>query len=79
MTNPLLKAIDLIGGQSALARRLNEATSKNISQSHVWLWLRAKKGVPAEYCLAIEEITHGRVLASDLRPDVFGNKGGAAS
>ena len=65
----LRKAIELVGGQVALARALGPP----IRQAHVWKWLnRTQLGVPAEYCRAIEGLTQGQVTRYDLRPDVFG-------
>ena len=60
----LSKAIDLAGGQSALARELG------LSQSTVYAWLKTtKKGVPGEFCPAIEALTG--VPRHELRPDVY--------
>lgn len=65
MTNaPLQRAVDVAGGQSALARKIGTR------QSLIWHWLeRSKKGVPAEWCQPIERETG--VLAAELRPDLF--------
>lgn len=67
MPNPreaLKRACDSVGGQKPLASRIGT------SQSMVWYWLvRAKKGVPAEYVIAIERATG--VSRYELRPDVF--------
>lgn len=60
----LRRAVDIAGGQKPLAERIGS------TQSHVWYWLeRSKKGVPAQYCLAIERETG--VSVHELRPDVF--------
>lgn len=63
----LQRAIDLVGGQSALARALGEP----VKQAHVWYWLKGAGRVPAEYCAAIERATEGKVTRHDLRPDLF--------
>lgn len=64
---PLEKAIDIAGGQTALARLIGE------SQSKVGNWLRRSSGVvPGEYCRKIEFAVGGEVTRYDLRPDVFG-------
>lgn len=66
--NALERAIEITGGQSALAR----AIGGNVKQAHVWHWLRVSKGrVPAEHCTAIEVATEGRVSRHDLRPDIY--------
>jgi DNA-binding transcriptional regulator YdaS (Cro superfamily) len=63
---PLQKAIEIAGGQSALARECS------VAQAHVWHWLhRANSRVPAEHCIAIEKATGGRVTRHDLRPDIY--------
>lgn len=65
------RAIDILGGQSALAR----AIGGPVKQGHVWYWLNERDGqVPAEHCLAIEAATEGRVSRHELRPDVYGPK-----
>lgn len=67
--SPLKRAIEIVGGQLALAERLGPP----IRQAHVWKWLnRTRRGVPAEYCRRIEELTGGQVTRYELRPDVFG-------
>jgi DNA-binding transcriptional regulator YdaS (Cro superfamily) len=65
MANPALhRAIEKAGSQKRLAEMIGA------SQSHVWYWLeRSKKGVPAEYCVAIEKATG--VSRGELRPDLF--------
>ena len=59
------KAVDIVGGQNELARRLG------IGQSRVWNWIHRDAKVSAEYAAAIEAATDGAVKKSDLRPDVF--------
>lgn len=67
--NPLQTAVDLVGGQAALAR----AIGGTVKQAHVWHWLnRGGARVPAEHCAAIERATAGKITRQDLRPDVFG-------
>jgi DNA-binding transcriptional regulator YdaS (Cro superfamily) len=61
----LERAIEIVGGQAALARRIGG----KIRQQHVWYWL--KHSVPAKYCGDIERATYGQVTRHDLRPDVF--------
>ncbi len=70
METSIEQAVRLVGGQSALAKKLSFKHS-NIKQQHVWKWVRAGR-VPAEYCNAIEKATNGAVTRYDLRPDVFG-------
>lgn len=66
MTNALEKAVEICGGQNGLAREIS------VGQGHVWHWLKkSTKGVPAEYCAAIERATNGYVTRSDLRPDIW--------
>ncbi|RAI38279.1 transcriptional regulator [Rhodoplanes roseus] len=66
----LKRACDVVGGQKPLAERIGT------SQSMVWYWLeRAKRGVPAEYVLAIERETG--VPRHELRPDIFAGRSSA--
>jgi len=69
MSTPLDKAIAAAGGQVALAQRIG------VSQQRVSWWVRRSRGrVPAEFAKPIEQATNGRVTASALRPDVFGEQ-----
>ncbi|HJQ55971.1 MAG TPA: YdaS family helix-turn-helix protein [Vineibacter sp.] len=67
---PLQKAIELAGGQSALARLVGKR------QSNVWRWLKAGR-VPAEFASLIEAKLDGRISRHELRPDIYGPSGGA--
>jgi len=67
MKTELEKAVEVCGGQTALARAIG------VQQPHVWNWLNRAHGVvPAEYCMKIEAATKGAVTRYELRPDVFG-------
>lgn len=59
----LHKAIDLIGSQAELARRLG------VSAQVVHNW-KIRGSVPAEYVPAIEMATAGGVRAEEIRPDI---------
>lgn len=61
----LHKAVEIVGGQSALARALK------VSQGNIWNWLHRNKRVPAGRVLAVEEATEGKVSRHDLRPDLY--------
>lgn len=43
-----------------------------ITVQAVYKWWKSNRGIPAEYCLKIEQATKGEVTRYDLRPDVFG-------
>ena len=58
----LLEAINLAGGQAALARAIG------VRQGHVWSWLNRDMQVPFAHCVSIEASTG--VRCEDLRPDV---------
>jgi DNA-binding transcriptional regulator YdaS (Cro superfamily) len=63
--NALQTAIDVAGGQSALARYCG------VAQQVVWNWLNRSAGeVPPDRCPAIEQATAGQVTCEALRPDV---------
>jgi DNA-binding transcriptional regulator YdaS (Cro superfamily) len=62
--NALERAIEIVGGQAALAERIGK------KQGHVAMWLKRGK-VPAEVCADIEAATNAAVSCQDLRPDVF--------
>lgn len=71
-TPALQRAIELVGGQSELARRLSTHTGRSVKQPHVWWWLNKSRQVPGEYCRPIEAVTEGQVRPAELRPDIFG-------
>lgn len=62
----LRRAIEKLGGQSALARVCG------VKQGHVWHWLNKSRNVPGAYVLTIEAATGGAVTRHELRPDIFG-------
>lgn len=65
-TEALQRAVRLAGGQKALADKIG------VTQSTLWYWLdRAKRGVPGEHVLPIEEATDGKVNRHELRPDLY--------
>lgn len=60
----LLRAIELAGSQSALARLIGA------EQSTVWYWLNlSTRGVPPEAAVKIEQTTG--VSRHELRPDLW--------
>lgn len=61
----LIRAINLLGGQSALARAINS------KQQNVWFWVHKSGRVPAEFVLPIERATNGSVTRTQLRPDLY--------
>ena len=68
---PLEKAVELVGGQSELARRIG------VSQSTISDWIaqpgrrRAIGQAPGKYTVAISQATGGIVTPEMLRPDLF--------
>ena len=61
----LEKAVELAGGQTALARAVD------VKQGHIWWWLNRSGKAPAEKCIDIERATAGAVTRHELRPDVY--------
>lgn len=61
-SEPVLRAVSIAGGQSALARKLG------VSQTTVWKWLNGIRKVPGPRAREIERMTGGRVTAEELRP-----------
>lgn len=75
MSNPaLVAAIQAVGTQVVLAEKLREITgNQRFRQGHISKWLLRCKGPvpPAEYVLAIEQATGGKVSRHQLRPDLY--------
>lgn len=65
MENALEKAVELLGSQAELARKIGK------KQAHVWNWLHRDRRVPADMAMKIETATDGRVTRHDLRPDLY--------
>jgi DNA-binding transcriptional regulator YdaS (Cro superfamily) len=61
----LKRAVDLLGGPSAAARRLGVPGQR---YQTVQSWLRTR--VPAQYCPSIERETSRRVVCEQIRPDI---------
>jgi DNA-binding transcriptional regulator YdaS (Cro superfamily) len=59
-------AIDMCGGLTELAKRINSKPQVIVN------WRR--RGVPPERCGDIERATGGVVTRSQLRPDIFGDQ-----
>lgn len=64
-TDAIKRAVELVGGQTAMARQLG------VSQGLIWHWCVGRLKVRAERCGDIEVATGGQVTCHDLRPDVF--------
>src|SRR3546814_8202552 len=69
-TTPIQRACNLVGGQSALARKLLKTDGEPLTSQAVSYWC-AKNRVPAEWVVAIEAATDGRVTRQQLRPDLY--------
>lgn len=67
----LITAIALCGGQAALARLLAKAAGRSVSQQRIWNAVHRDRSIPAEWCVAIEQATGGKVSRRDLRPDLY--------
>lgn len=63
--DPLERAVEIVGSQSALARILG------VGRSRVNNWLNRDLAIPAEFAVPIERATLGKVKRHELRPDVF--------
>ena len=64
-------AIALCGGQAGLARILSAAAGRKVSQQRIWNAMHRDRTVPAEWCMAIEQATGGRVSRHALRPNLY--------
>lgn len=65
-------AIELLGGITKTAERLAPYTQPGrprLTPAAVWNW--KKRGVAPEYCIAVEKELGGRILRSDLRPEIY--------
>lgn len=63
-SNAISRAARIVGGQSALARKLG-CTPQAVSK------MCASGKVPAERVIAVEEAVEGQVTRNELRPDLY--------
>lgn len=61
----VIRAIDLAGGQSALARLCGK------KQQHVYNWLKRNKKIPSTEVIKVETALEGRLKRHEIRPDIF--------
>ncbi|GAP66822.1 hypothetical protein MBSD_n2137 [Mizugakiibacter sediminis] len=63
-TIPVREAVELVGGQTALARLVC------VTQGLVWQWVNDRLLVTVERAIAIDKATDGRVPCTRIRPDL---------
>lgn len=74
----LRKAIEIAGGQAALAKRLDElgqrqAPPMRCKPQNVWAWLNRDGKVASEWARFVAEAVDYRVLPSEVRSDLYPN------
>lgn len=68
----LRRAVQMAGGQAALAEKLTQIMGETIEQQHVWNWLHRNKGpLGGKYVIPIEKAIEGRVTRYELGPDLY--------
>ncbi|WP_373700718.1 transcriptional regulator [Neisseria dentiae] len=65
MQNALQAAVNLVGSQASLARKLG------VQRSTVNSWIHGRNKIPPEAAIKIEKITDSKVTKKELRPDLF--------
>jgi DNA-binding transcriptional regulator YdaS (Cro superfamily) len=63
-SEPLANAVEILGGQAALARAIGKR------QQHVYNWLRKPSSLPETVAIEIERLTERKVTVEQLLPDV---------
>lgn len=63
MNSYLVNAIEILGGQTALAKEVG------VTQGLVWQWLNNIRPIAPERAVDIERATKGQVTRRDLCPD----------
>jgi hypothetical protein len=70
----LLKVVNVVGGQTALANAVSKKTGRIIRQQHVWNWINRDGGIPAAYAPFVESLCreYGEdISCSRLCPDFY--------
>ena len=75
----LRRAIELSGGQAALAKRLDEIGQRQhppmrCKPQNVWAWLNRDGKVPSEWARLVAEAVDFRVLPAEVRADIYPNR-----
>lgn len=65
----IYKAVQIVGGPSALAKKLQEQGVENIDRRKVWTWVHRQHRVPACYIKAVCIATNMRVTVNALMDD----------
>lgn len=67
-SNPIIRAVQILGSQAELARQLRAAGvgSGTCSAAQINQWVKGRKPVPAEYVPTIERITGAKVRAEEF-------------
>lgn len=65
----LLRAVELAGGQSALARKCNPHAKRKVTQQDVWSWIHRSKRVAGDMAIPVELATG--VSRHELRGDLY--------
>jgi DNA-binding transcriptional regulator YdaS (Cro superfamily) len=65
----LLRAVELAGGQSALARECTKHAIRKVTQQDVWSWIHRSKRVAADCAIPVEMAVG--VPRQALRPDLY--------
>lgn len=66
----LEKAVEIAGGQTALATKCAAVANRKCTQANVWSWMHRSKRVAHEWALPVETVTG--ISRHELRPDIFG-------
>ena len=70
----LLKVVNIVGGQTALANAVSQKTGRSIRQQHVWNWINRDGGIPAAYAPFVEVLCREygeEISCSCLCPDFY--------
>lgn len=67
----LKKAIELAGGQTALARKVSNLSGENVKQQHVYNWLHRQKQCSRSFARYVEKAVNNAVTKEDLCPELY--------
>lgn len=67
----LKKAIEIAGGQTALARDVSTLSGKAVKQQQVYNWLHREKRCSRYFARFVEEAVDHKVTKEQLCPDLY--------
>ena len=67
----LKRAINIAGGQTALAKEVSALSGKTVKQQHVYNWLHRERQCSKYFARFVEEAVDHKITKEQLCPDIY--------